>query len=57
MHQMGPLDPIIDGCDRPCGYWELNSGPLEEQLVLLNAEQSLQPKIDNDLIAMCTTKW
>jgi len=24
-------------------YWELNSGPLEEQPVLLTAEPSLQP--------------
>jgi hypothetical protein len=29
-HQM----PITDGCKSPCGCWELNSGPLEEQLVL-----------------------
>jgi hypothetical protein len=26
-----------------CGYWELNSGPLKEQPVLLPAEPSLQP--------------
>jgi hypothetical protein len=25
------------------GYWGLNPGPLEEQLVLLTAEPSLQP--------------
>jgi hypothetical protein len=25
------LDPITDGCEPPCGCWELNSGPLEEQ--------------------------
>jgi hypothetical protein len=24
-------DPITDGCELPCGYWELNSGPLEEE--------------------------
>jgi hypothetical protein len=36
-------DPIIDGCEPPCGCWELNSGALEEQLVLLTAEPSLQP--------------
>ena len=28
-------DPIADGCEPPCGCWELNSGPLEEQSVLL----------------------
>ena len=26
-----------------CGCWEFNLGPLEEQLVLLTAEPSLQP--------------
>ena len=34
---------IIDGCEVPCGCWELNSGPLEEQSVLLTAGPSLQP--------------
>jgi hypothetical protein len=34
-------DPITDGCEPPCGCWELNSGPLEEQSVLLTAEPSL----------------
>jgi hypothetical protein len=32
-----------DGCEPPCGCWELNSGPLEEQSVLLTTEPSLQP--------------
>jgi hypothetical protein len=36
-------DPITDGCEPPCGFWELNSGPLEEQSVLLTVEPSLQP--------------
>ena len=35
-------DPIRDGCEPPCGCWELNSGSLEEQSVLLTAEPSLQ---------------
>jgi hypothetical protein len=33
-------DPITDGCE-PCGCWDLNSGPLAEQSVLLPAEPSL----------------
>ena len=37
-------DLITDGCEPPCGCWELNSGPLEEQSVLLTAEPSLQPE-------------
>jgi hypothetical protein len=32
-----------DGCEPPCGCWDLNSGPLEEQSLLLTAEPSLQP--------------
>ena len=36
-------DLITDGCESPCGYWELNSAPLEEQAVLLTSELSLQP--------------
>jgi hypothetical protein len=35
-------DPITDGCEPPCGCWELNSGPQEEQSVLLITEPSLQ---------------
>jgi hypothetical protein len=29
--QKRALYPITDGCEPPCGCWELNSGPLEEQ--------------------------
>jgi hypothetical protein len=36
-------DPITDGCEPPCGCWDLNLGPLEEQSVLLPAEPSRQP--------------
>jgi hypothetical protein len=36
-------DLLIDGCEPPCGCWELNSGPLEEQSVLSTSEPSLQP--------------
>jgi hypothetical protein len=36
-------DPFTDGCEPPCGCWDLNSRPLEEQLVLLTTESSLQP--------------
>jgi hypothetical protein len=38
-------DLITDGCEPPCGCWDLNSGPPEEQSVLLTAEPSLQPYI------------
>ena len=34
---------ITDDCEPPCGCWELNSGPLEEQPVFLTTEPSLQP--------------
>ena len=42
--QKGAPDFIADGCEPPCGCWELNSGPLEEQAMLLTAEPSLQPQ-------------
>jgi hypothetical protein len=45
-HQKRASDPITDGCELPCGCWELNSGSLEEQSVLLTAEPSLQPNIE-----------
>ena len=41
-HQI-PWTWITDGCESPCGCWDLNPGPLEEQPVLLTAEPSLQP--------------
>jgi hypothetical protein len=34
-----------DSCEPPCVYWELNSGPLEEQSVLLTTEPSLQSSV------------
>ena len=40
-------DIITDGCEPPCGCWELNSGPLEEQAMLLTTEPSLQPQLDS----------
>ena len=43
MYTYRASDPIIDGCEPPCGFWELNLGPLEEQPVLLAIESSHQP--------------
>jgi hypothetical protein len=43
-HQKKANNPITDGCEPPCGCWELNSGPWEEQSVLLTAEPSLLPE-------------
>ena len=34
-HQKEAPDLIIDDCESPCGCWELNTGPLEEQLLTL----------------------
>jgi hypothetical protein len=39
-HQERASDLITGGCEPPCGCWDLNSGPLEEQSVLLTAEPS-----------------
>jgi hypothetical protein len=38
-----PGTEVTDSCEPPCGYWELNLGPLEEQPVFLTTESSLQP--------------
>jgi hypothetical protein len=38
---------VMNGCDPPCGCQEWNSGPLEEQPVLLTSEPSLQPGSSN----------
>ena len=40
----------MNGCEPPCGFWDLNSGPLEEQLVLLPTEPFYQAKKISDLI-------
>jgi hypothetical protein len=52
MHAMCPRKPegdgeslgpgVTDGCKLLCGCWDLNPGPLEEQLILFTAESSLQ---------------
>jgi hypothetical protein len=34
---------IMGGCEPPCGCWDLNSGPSEEQSVPLPTEPSHQP--------------
>jgi hypothetical protein len=50
MHQKRASDPTTDGCEPLCGCWELSSGPLEEQSVLLTTEPSLQPLLLFSLI-------
>jgi hypothetical protein len=44
-HQKRASDLITDGCEPLYGCWDLNSGHLEEQSVLLTPEPSLQPHI------------
>ena len=39
-----PGTGVIDGCEPLCGFWELNPDPLQEQLVPLTTEPSLQPQ-------------
>jgi hypothetical protein len=34
---------VTGGCEPPCGCWDLNSGPLEEQSGALTLEPSHQP--------------
>lgn len=40
--QKSKPDLIIDGCELPCSDWEFNSGPREEQTVLLTSEPALK---------------
>ena len=58
-HQNRASDPITDGSEPPCACWDLNSGPLGEQSVLLTSEPSLQPLDVPYLLylswALCTT--
>jgi hypothetical protein len=44
MHQKRASNLIMDDSEALCGCWDLNSGPPEEQSVLLTAETSLQPQ-------------
>jgi hypothetical protein len=55
IHQKKVTEFITDICEPPCGCWELNSGPLEEQSVLLTSEPSLQPPT-SFLIGSCFFK-
>jgi hypothetical protein len=36
MRSLGP--GTMDGCEPPCGCWELDQGPLQEQQELVNTE-------------------
>ena len=39
-----PGTGVTGSCELSCRCWELNSGPLEDQSVLLTVEPSLQPQ-------------
>ena len=43
-------DLIIDGLEPPCGCWQLNSSPLEEEPVLLTSELFLRPTMTNFIV-------
>lgn len=45
----------MDGFDSPCGCWALNSGPLEEELVLLTS-RAISPCPDEDFKISCIDK-
>lgn len=44
-HERRASDSITDGCEPPCGCWELNLDPLQEQLVFLTTEPSPIPDV------------
>ena len=47
-----PETVIADSYEPPCGCWEMNTGPLEEQPVLLTTEPSLQPPWTSFIICL-----
>jgi hypothetical protein len=51
-HQKRASDLITDGCEPPCGCWDLNSGPSKEQLALLTTGPSRQP-LNEDFFFSC----
>jgi hypothetical protein len=51
-----PGTGVTDGCRLPCECWELNSGPLHEQ-VFLTIEPSLQPIKFFFKNKVCNRKW
>jgi len=42
---LAPLELELQSCARPCGFWGLDLGPLEEQSVLFTIEPPLQPHV------------
>ena len=48
-----PRTRIIDGFELPYGCWELSLDPLDEQLMLLTTDPSLQPHIGFEPRASC----
>ena len=40
---------VTEDYELPCGCWELNSGPLQEQQVLLTTEPPFQPPVFSKL--------
>jgi hypothetical protein len=40
-----PVPRVTDGCEMSCEYWELNSGPLGEQPMLLATEHLSNPVV------------
>ena len=50
-------DLITDGCEPPCGCFELNSGYLEEQPVLLTTEPTLATTIFFFLLVCFETRF
>jgi len=53
MWQKRASDLITGGCEPPCGSWDLNSRPSEEQSVLLTTDPSLQPVV----LVLCWDLW
>jgi hypothetical protein len=51
-----PWTGVTDGCELPCGCWESNPGPLQEQPMLLTTELALD-FIFKLCVCVCVCVW
>lgn len=52
--ELDPLELELDSCKPPCGCWEPNPGPVEQQQAPLPAEPSLQTLITHLALFSCS---
>lgn len=50
-------DSITEGCEPPYGFWEMNSGPLEEWSVFLTTGPFFQPLLCLSALPGCVSMY